>query len=213
MRVVVAAIACSALALGAAGGAGAARLGTVLASPDFPAGGTIPAAFTCDGKGSRPALTWTGLPEGTASVAIEVVDPDAPLPGGFTHWLAWGISAGKGRAGALAGVAPVPYEGAGTTGRTGWVGPCPPTGTHRYVFTLVALRAPLALAAGADRATFEKAVAAARPLGRATLIGRYAHPGTAGSGAAKAATTTTSANGKSTGAKAGTTVSTMDDDD
>ena len=161
------------VALVAAAGGSAARLGVAFGSPDFKAGGAIPARFTCDGKGLRPALTWSALPNGTRSIALEVVDPDAPLDGGFTHWLAWGISAGKGRAGALAGSAPVPLEGVGTMGGAGWVGPCPPSGTHRYVFTLFALRAPLALAAGADRATFEKAVAVAKPLAKATLIGRY----------------------------------------
>lgn len=142
-----------------------------LRSPAFRTGGAIPVEYTCNGAGKRPALAWAGLPTGTRSVAIEVVDPDAPVPGGFTHWLAWNIAPGTAGAGSLAGTAKVPREGVPGFGAPGWIGPCPPGGVHRYVFTLYALRAPLALAAGADRDAFEQAVRGA--LAKATLVGRY----------------------------------------
>ena len=147
--------------------------GPVLSSPAFRAGGSIPSLYTCDGAGRRPPLAWRHLPGGTRSLAVEVVDPDARVPGGFTHWLAWNIRPGKDGGSSLAGGAPVPREGLPGFGPAGWVGPCPPTGTHRYVFTLFALRAPLALVAGADRTAFERAVARAPPLARAVLVGRY----------------------------------------
>ena len=169
---VAAVVAAAVVAAGATAAAGSsAAAGPVLSSPAFAAGGRIPAVYTCSGQGKRPALAWKGLPAGTRSLAIEVVDPDAPIPGGFTHWLAWNIAPGQGGAGALAGSAKVPREGAPGFGSPGWVGPCPPSGVHRYVFTLFALRAPLTLAAGADRSAFEQAVAGA--LAKATLVGRY----------------------------------------
>ena len=166
----VAVVVAGAAAAAAVAGSSAA-IGPVLSSPAFAAGGRIPAAYTCSGQGKRPALAWNGLPAGTRSLAIEVVDPDAPVPGGFTHWLAWNIAPGQGGAGSLAGSAKVPREGLPGFGAPGWVGPCPPSGVYRYVFTLYALKAPLALAPGADRAAFERAVRGA--LAKATLIGRY----------------------------------------
>lgn len=175
---VAATLAATAVAAGSSGAAGStaaagsgAAAGPVLSSPAFAAGARIPAIYTCTGQGKRPALAWKGLPGGTRSLAIEVVDPDAPVPGGFTHWLAWNIAPGKGGAGALGGSAKVPREGAPGFGAPGWVGPCPPSGVHRYVFTLFALRAPLALPAGADRPAFEQAVGGS--LAKATLVGRY----------------------------------------
>ena len=169
-----------AVAAGAAASTGASTRATAavpsLRSPAFRAGGTIPVEYTCNGAGRRPALAWAGLPSGTRSVAIEVVDPDAPAPGGFTHWLAWNIPPGKGGAGTLAGTAKVAREGAPGFGPPGWVGPCPPSGVHRYVFTLYALKAPLGLAAGANRAAFERAVRGV--LAKATLIGRYGRSST-----------------------------------
>jgi Raf kinase inhibitor-like YbhB/YbcL family protein len=139
-----------------------------LSSPAFRPGGTIPAAFTCDGSNARPTLVWTAPPSGTRSFAISVLDPDAPS-GTFTHWLAWGLSAS---ARSLGRTARPPREGANDAGQRGWTGPCPPSGTHRYVFRLYALRSPLPLRAGADRAAFEAALKG-RVIRVATLVGRY----------------------------------------
>ena len=166
---VVAAALVAAAGVGARGAAVAAA--PSLRSPAFRPGGAIPVAYSCDGAGRRPALVWAGLPAGTRSLAIEVIDPDAPVPGGFTHWLAWNIAPGRRGAGSLAGTTKVPREGLPGFGAPGWVGPCPPGGVHRYVFTLYALKVPLTLAAGSDRAAFEQAVRGA--LAKATLVGRY----------------------------------------
>jgi hypothetical protein len=94
-----------------------------------------------------------------------VDDPDAP--GTFLHRLAWGIA---GTAKGLAGRAPV--EGLNGRRQLGWTGPCPPSGTHRYVFRLYALKSRLPLKAGADLAAFEAALQG-RILGVAKLVGRY----------------------------------------
>lgn len=139
-----------------------------LSSPDFQAGGSIPSTFTCDGANTRPALAWTAPPRGTRSLAISVLDPDAPS-GTFTHWLAWGISP---QARGLKRAARPPREGVNDAGGRGWTGPCPPSGTHRYVFRIYALRSPLPLPAGADRAAFTAALKG-RVIRAATLVGRY----------------------------------------
>jgi Raf kinase inhibitor-like YbhB/YbcL family protein len=124
--------------------------------------------YTCDGENVSPALRWTAPPRGTRSFALLVDDPDAPS-GTFTHWIAWGIPASA--RGVARGVRP-PREGANDGGRTGWTGPCPPSGTHRYVFHVYALRAPLPLRAGADRDAFLAALEG-RVIRTATLVGSY----------------------------------------
>jgi Raf kinase inhibitor-like YbhB/YbcL family protein len=99
-------------------------------------GSSIPTAYTCKGADVAPALTWTGVPEGTVELALVVTDPDA---GDFVHWIVSGIDP---TATALDGTA-LPagaVEAENSSGTTGWVGPCPPEGTsHRYLFTLYAL--------------------------------------------------------------------------
>jgi Raf kinase inhibitor-like YbhB/YbcL family protein len=137
-----------------------------LTSPAFAAGARIPRSFTCDGAQRIVPLRWRGAPPATRSFALLVDDPDAPS-GTFTHRLAWAI---PGAARSLAGRAP--REGRTSAGNVGWVGPCPPSGVHRYVFKLYALRTPLRLAAGADPTAFLAALRG-RVLATATLIGRY----------------------------------------
>lgn len=138
----------------------------VLSSPAFKAGKTIPRMYTCDGVQRVVPLRWSGVPRATRSFALLVDDPDAPS-GTFTHRLAWAI---PGTSRALAGVAP--REGTTSAGRAGWVGPCPPSGVHRYVFKLYALRAPLRLQAGADKGAFLTALRG-KVLATAVLVGRY----------------------------------------
>jgi Raf kinase inhibitor-like YbhB/YbcL family protein len=151
------------LAVSVASAAGAFKL----TSPAFPVGGKIPAKYTCDGDNLIVPLAWSGAPAGTKSYALIVEDPDTPI-GTFLHRIAWGIPAS---AKSLPGKAPT--EGANGLGRTGWMGPCPPSGTHRYIFRLYALKSPLPLKTGADVDAFETAVKS-RSLGMARLIGRYA---------------------------------------
>jgi len=122
-----------------------------LTSPAFANGGTIPVRYTCDGAGLSPALRWTPPPAGTRSFSLTVVDPDAP-GGHFVHWTVSGIPASSR---GLAAGAHAPREGRNSAGGRGWTGPCPPSGTHRYVFTLRALGP------------------GGRTLATARLVGRY----------------------------------------
>jgi Raf kinase inhibitor-like YbhB/YbcL family protein len=138
-----------------------------LSSPAFTDGGVIPPRFTCDGQDVSPPLAWTEVPDGTAAFALTVLDPDAR---GFVHWLLSNIpgdvrelSEGKG------GDSGTP--GRTGFGRSGWGGPCPPSGQHRYVFTLYALSAPLTATAGVDEVLGD---VDRLGLGKAELTGVYA---------------------------------------
>jgi Raf kinase inhibitor-like YbhB/YbcL family protein len=145
-----------------------ARAAFTLRSPAFAPDGTIPRRYTCDGANASPPLRWVGLPRRARSMALSVVDPDAP--GGFTHWLAWGIPRSVRR---LPAGARLQRVGTNNAGSVGYTGPCPPTGPpHRYVFRLYALRTPLPLRRGATRQRFEAALRG-RVLRVATLVGRY----------------------------------------
>ena len=131
MRLVLCAAVLAASVMFAASASGAPKL--VLTSTAFPAGGMIPARFTCDGANSIVPLKWSGAPVGTKSFALIVDDPDAgerdvPPPDRVGH--------PRDGAKGLAGRAPI--EGANGAGQAGWTGPCPPSGTHRYVFRLYA---------------------------------------------------------------------------
>jgi hypothetical protein len=161
----------------ASGGSAGSAIGTAtpasgafaLDSPAFADGGAIPVRHTCDGPDVSPALAWRGVPVGTAAFALVVEDLDA---GGFVHWV---VPAIEDRARSLAeGIAASgpPAQGRNDFGRTGWGGPCPPSGTHRYVFTLYALRdAPDA--GGVPTAAELRAAIAGRVIAEARLVGTY----------------------------------------
>src|SRR3954452_21504761 len=137
---------------------------------DFPNGGTISDPYTCKGANVNPALHFHGVPPEAQVLALIVEDPDAPS-GSFTHWLVWNIAPtarGVGEKSVPSGAA----QGTNDFGRIGYGGPCPPSGTHRYVFRLLALDGPLELKNGARRAEFDKAIAG-HVLGRTELMGRY----------------------------------------
>jgi Raf kinase inhibitor-like YbhB/YbcL family protein len=156
---------------GDAGEAGA----FVLTSPAFTNGEAIPREFTCDGRNVSPALAWHNPPKDAAAFALIMDDPDAPR-GTFTHWVIFNIPATENRlpaelpaterlkSGAL--------QGSNSAQETGYMGPCPPSGTHRYFFRLYALHKKLDVKAGADRATVENAMKE-HILGTAELMGTY----------------------------------------
>jgi Raf kinase inhibitor-like YbhB/YbcL family protein len=108
-----------------------------LKSKDFVDNSSIPAEFTCDGRNISPQLSWEDVPEETKSFALTVTDPDCP-GGTWIHWLVYGIS--KELREIERGTLP---EGAKEVendfGKRPYGGPCPPSGTHRYFFTLYAL--------------------------------------------------------------------------
>ena len=107
-----------------------------LVSPAFRQGGTIPKRFTCAGADLSPPLRWSKPPAGTHTLAISVIDLDAH---GFLHWLAWGMSPARRE---LAARQHPPHQAINGFGRRGYGGPCPPSGRHRYQFSLYALNAP-----------------------------------------------------------------------
>ena len=130
-----------------------------LHSPAFADGGAIPRLYTCDGKDVSPPLAWSGVPEAARSLALLCEDPDAP-GGTWTHWVIFDIPAsvrglGEGvpaheRVTVAAG-GEAALQGKNDFKKTGYGGPCPPSGTHRYVFHLFALDAELGLGPKATR--------------------------------------------------------------
>jgi Raf kinase inhibitor-like YbhB/YbcL family protein len=140
-------------------------------SPAFAAGAMIPVRFSCRGSSTPIPLTWTGVPAGAASVALIMDDPDAPS-GTFTHWVVFnlpvssrGITNGRLPAGAA--------QAQNGRGQAAYTGPCPPSGTHHYRFTVYAEPKRLPLQAGASLA---EALAAIRsnPLASGRLTGLFA---------------------------------------
>lgn len=120
-----------------------------LTSPAFDEGDDIPPVHALDGENQSPPLTWSGVPDGAAELALTVTDPDAS---NFVHWTVWGIepSAGSVLAGEVPAAATV---GLNQFGEPEWAGPAPPAGEeHTYVFRLHALERPLGIDAGTPAA-------------------------------------------------------------
>ena len=141
-----------------------------LTSSAFTEGAMIPRKHTCDAEDTSPDLKWSGVPKEAKSLALICDDPDAPV-GTWVHWVVWNLpgTTTEIAEGALpAGVA----EGHNGWGRSGWGGPSPPSGTHRYVFRLLALDTVLSLPASTDAAALRRAMAG-HVLGEAELMGTY----------------------------------------
>lgn len=140
----------------------------------FENGDKIPSKYTCDGEGAAPELTITDVPKDALSLVLIVDDPDAPM-GVFTHWLLYNIPVDTKNISA----ANVPTEAiAGMTdfGKTGYGGPCPPYGTHRYFFKLFAIDTILTLPHNVRKDALEKAIEG-HVIEKAELIGLYARGG------------------------------------
>jgi Raf kinase inhibitor-like YbhB/YbcL family protein len=140
-----------------------------LTSPGFPPNGRIPAANTCNGSSGNPPLIFKGVPAGAKSLVVLVDDPDVPwiLQRNhlFVHWVRWdlpptttGIPAGK------------------AEGGSGYIDPCPPWGTHRYVFKLFALDTTLGPDANVGTEDGLYAAMQGHIIERAELVGRYSQP-------------------------------------
>jgi Raf kinase inhibitor-like YbhB/YbcL family protein len=143
-----------------------------VSSTAFRSGEKIPPAFTCKGANISPPLEFHGIPAAAKSLALVVEDPDAPT-GLFTHWLVWNIAPSAAQI-AEKSVPPGAVQGTNDFGKSGYGGPCPPSGTHRYFFRVLALDRMLDLKSGAKRAEFEKAIAG-HVLVRGELMGRFSH--------------------------------------
>ncbi len=138
-----------------------------IGSKAFEHNGLIPQEYTCDGEGINPPLHFSGVPEGTVSLALIVDDPDAP-GGRYDHWLVWNIPPGT----EIPGGRRPGISGSNSDGRTGYHPPCPPDGEHRYFFYVYALDTLLHLQAGAGRSELEAAIQG-HILANAELMGRY----------------------------------------
>lgn len=143
-----------------------------LTSPAFEDGGPIPSRHTCDGEDVSPPLAWDEVPDGTAAFVLVVDDPDA---GGFLHWLLTDIPGDARELPEGAGDA-IGMPGRSDFGRTGWGGPCPPSGQHRYVFTLYALSEPITVDGDAGADQVREAIGH-RVVGEAQLTGVYERAG------------------------------------
>lgn len=117
-----------------------------LTSPAFENGAEIPARHSCEGADTAPPLAWAGVPDGTRSLVLVVDDPDAPDPRApkvtWVHWVLYDIPpdvTALPEAVTPAGLPAGVREGLNGWGSTGYRGPCPPIGRHRYFFKLYAL--------------------------------------------------------------------------
>lgn len=139
-----------------------------LTSSAFENEADIPARFTCDGEDLSPPLALEGIPEGAASLVLIMDDPDAP-GGTWDHWVAFDIPVATNIPEAVGAVG---TGGENSWGRTDYGGPCPPSGRHRYFFTIYALDTTLDLPeASSKRAVLEAMEGSV--LAEATLMGRY----------------------------------------
>jgi len=150
-----------------------------LTSSAFSHNGPIPKLYTCQGKDSSPALAWSGLPEGTKSLALIVDDPDAPDPAApkmtWVHWVLYNIpvsATGLKEAVAPGALPAGTREGTNDWKRTGYGGPCPPVGRHRYFHKLYALDAVLPDLKNPTKPQLEQAMKG-HVLGRVELLGTY----------------------------------------
>ena len=140
-----------------------------ITSSAFHEGGDIPSKFTCDESDTSPPLQITGIPSEAKSLVLIADDPDAP-GGLFTHWLVWNIPP---QTSSIAeGIAPKGVQGANDFGKSGYRGPCPPPGRHRYSFKIFALDRELELRSGAKRSQVDAAMKG-HVIAQGELVGRY----------------------------------------
>jgi Raf kinase inhibitor-like YbhB/YbcL family protein len=146
-----------------------------LMSTAFGNGQPIPTTYSCKGRDVSPPLTWNEPPAGTQSLALILDDPDAPA-GTWVHWVIFNLPAtARGLAEATPKDAPLTaggINGVNSWGRSGYGGPCPPSGTHRYFFKLYALDTLLALTASADKSQVLTAMEG-HILAQSELMGTY----------------------------------------
>jgi hypothetical protein len=150
-----------------------------ITSTAFAPEGAIPSLYTCEGKDVSPPLAWSGAPAATKSFALIVDDPDAPDPAApkmtWVHWVLYDIPASASslpEAVQTSALPPGTREGVNDWGRTGFGGPCPPIGRHRYFHKLYALDAVLPDLKRPKKAALEQAMQG-HILAQAVLIGTY----------------------------------------
>jgi Raf kinase inhibitor-like YbhB/YbcL family protein len=151
----------------------------MLSSSDFAHDGPIPKRFTCQGADVSPELQWSGAPEKTRSFALIVDDPDAPDPAApkmvYVHWVLYNLPPSLkllGQAIEEDALPPGTHQGLNDWKRTGYGGPCPPIGRHRYFFKLYALDTMLPEAGRVTKAQLEQLMSG-HVLAEAVLMGTY----------------------------------------
>ena len=152
-----------------------------LSSTGFTSGGDMPRQYTCEGDDLAPPLSWSGVPDRTRSLALIVDDPDAPDPAApkmtWVHWVLFDIPPSA--TAIPEGGRPLPdgtREGSNDWHRTGYGGPCPPVGRHRYFFKLYALDSLLPDLRKPTKAHLEHAMQG-HVLAQAQLVGTYQKQG------------------------------------
>ena len=148
-----------------------------ITSSAFDDQGSIPKVYTCEGRDVSPPLAWRGVPAGAKSLVLIVDDPDAPDPAAprmtWVHWLLYNLPAGS--SGLAEGVQSLPagaLDGLNDWKRTGYGGPCPPIGRHRYFHKLYALDAVLPDLGKPNKKTLEQAMQG-HIIAQAQLLGTY----------------------------------------
>lgn len=154
-----------------------------LTSAAFTKGGGIPVKHTCDGDDISPPLSWDGVPENAQSLALIMDDPDAPDPDAprvtWVHWVLYNIPTSVAVISEGVTVAQLPQgarQGQNDWKRTGYGGPCPPIGRHRYFLKLYALDVMLPEMQRPTKAEIEAAMEG-HVVARAELVGTYQRPG------------------------------------
>jgi Raf kinase inhibitor-like YbhB/YbcL family protein len=154
-----------------------------LSSSAFANNTDIPAIHTCEGRDQSPPLAWSAVAAGTKSLALIVDDPDAPDPAApkmtWVHWVVYNLPPGitglvAGASGS--GLPPGTHEGLNDWQRSGYGGPCPPIGCHRYVFKLYALDITLPALKTPTKAGLEKAMQG-HILAQSELVGLFRKKG------------------------------------
>ncbi|MFP4028917.1 MAG: YbhB/YbcL family Raf kinase inhibitor-like protein [Candidatus Brocadiia bacterium] len=140
-----------------------------LSSRAFDDGGMIPSVYTCDGKDISPPLEISDVPPGTESLVLIIDDPDAPA-GTWDHWLLWNIPPETQEI--PEDTRPQSTAGTNDFGKREYGGPCPPSGTHTYLFKLYALDIVLNLSEGAKKQELEDTMEG-HILGECVLKGDY----------------------------------------
>jgi len=148
-------------------------------STRFSHNGEIPSSYTCEGKDISPPLQFSGVPKEAKSLVLVVDDPDAPDPKApkmtWVHWVLYDlppITAELKEALTRGDLPQGTREGTNDWKRTGYGGPCPPTGRHRYFFKLYALSKTLGDLKAPTKAVLQKAMEGSI-LAKAEVIGTY----------------------------------------
>jgi Raf kinase inhibitor-like YbhB/YbcL family protein len=148
-----------------------------LTSTAFTQGGDIPARHTCEGQDTSPPLAWSGVPDQTKSLVLIVDDPDAPDPAApqmtWVHWVLYNVPVAEGGlAEGIRNLPPGTLQGVNDWKRTGYRGPCPPIGRHRYFFKLYALDMVLSNLVHPSKSELEARIKG-HVIAQTELIGTY----------------------------------------